>query len=170
MTGIRHVVWTWLHTLDQEHLFESFLENGYDDLETVKQMGEEDLLAIGVDDQETRFVISQAARMLREKGAAWVYFIRYIYMVTYICVLLVEGINTLYCLSYQISRDDLECENDYEKPGSESSGVSSWKSWQEADAQFRVNHSSPYFSNSLSLSSMSSFSSCLSPYPPKLQA
>ena len=76
MTGIRHVVWTWLHTLDQEHLFDSFLENGYDDLETVKQMGEEDLLAIGVEDQETRFVISQAARMLREKGAAWVYFIR----------------------------------------------------------------------------------------------
>ena len=35
-------------------------------------------------------------------------------------------------------RDDLDCENDYEKPGSESSGVSSWKSWQEADAQFRV--------------------------------
>lgn len=76
MTGTRHVVWTWLHTLDQEHLFESFLENGYDDLETVKQMGEEDLLAIGVEDTETRLVINQAARMLREKGAAWVYFIR----------------------------------------------------------------------------------------------
>ena len=76
MTGTRHVVWTWLHTLDQEHLFESFLENGYDDLETVKQMGEEDLLAIGVEDQDTRLVINQAARMLREKGAAWVYFIR----------------------------------------------------------------------------------------------
>ena len=80
MTGSRHVVWTWLHTLDQDHLFESFIENGYDDLETVKQMGEEDLLAIGVDDQETRFVINQAARMLREKGAAWVYFIRCIIM------------------------------------------------------------------------------------------
>ena len=38
----------------------------------------------------------------------------------------------------ELSRDDMECENDYEKPGSESSGVSSWKSWQEADAQFRV--------------------------------
>ena len=38
----------------------------------------------------------------------------------------------------EMSRDDLESENDYEKPGSESSGVSSWKSWQEADAQFRV--------------------------------
>ena len=83
MTGIRHVVWTWLRTLDQEHLFDSFLENGYDDLETVKQMGEEDLLAIGVEDQETRFVISQAARMLREKGAAWVYFIRCIIMFMY---------------------------------------------------------------------------------------
>ena len=23
LTGIRHVVWTWLHALDQEHLFES---------------------------------------------------------------------------------------------------------------------------------------------------
>ena len=42
----------------------------------------------------------------------------------------------------EISRDDLDCENDYEKPGSESSGVSSWKSWQEADAQFRVRLSS----------------------------
>ena len=77
MTGSRHVVWTWLHTLDQEQLFEAFLENGYDDLETVKQMGEEDLVAIGVDDQETRIVVSQAAKMLREKGAAWVYFIRW---------------------------------------------------------------------------------------------
>ena len=41
-------------------------------------------------------------------------------------------------IDMEISRDDLESENDYEKPGSESSGVSSWKSWQEADAQFRV--------------------------------
>ena len=50
------------------------------EMETQKLMGEEDLMAIGVDDQETRFVISQAARMLREKGAAWVYFIRYIFI------------------------------------------------------------------------------------------
>ena len=97
MTGIRHVVWTWLHTLDQEHLFESFLENGYDDLETVKQMGEEDLLAIGVDDQETRFVISQAARMLRERGAAWVYFIRYIYIVTCIYVSFLRRVS-IHCI------------------------------------------------------------------------
>ena len=46
------------------------------DLAILQVVGEEDLVAIGVDDQETRIVVSQAAKMLREKGAAWVYFIR----------------------------------------------------------------------------------------------
>ena len=164
MTGNRHVVWTWLHTLDQEHLFESFLENGYDDLETVKQMGEEDLLAIGVEDQETRFVINQAAKMLREKGAAWVYFIRCIESYIHVSILRKATIqnNTWHWLIH-ISRDDLDCENDYEKPGSESSGVSSWKSWQEADAQFRVRTSSPSFI--CSNSCLSSLPSCHTKLP-----
>ena len=48
------------------------------------------------------------------------------------------ALSLLSLIDMEMSRDDLESENDYEKPGSESSGVSSWKSWQEADAQFRV--------------------------------
>ena len=60
-----HIVWSWLHSLGQSALFCNFLEHGYDDLETVKQLGEEDLLAIGVQEQEVRDLLRHAARRLR---------------------------------------------------------------------------------------------------------
>ena len=49
------------------------MDNGYDDLETVKQIGPDDLDAIGVASLHDRAFILDAVRVLREQGAAWVY-------------------------------------------------------------------------------------------------
>ena len=49
--------------------FQEFLDNGYDDLETVKQIGTEDLDAIGVVNQHHRAFILDAVRVLREQGS-----------------------------------------------------------------------------------------------------
>ena len=45
------------------------MDNGYDDLETVKQIGTEDLDAIGVVNQHHRAFILDAVRVLREQGS-----------------------------------------------------------------------------------------------------
>ena len=50
-----------------------FLYNVYDDLETVKRIGPEDLDAIGVVSVHHRAFLLDAVRVLREQGAAWVY-------------------------------------------------------------------------------------------------
>uniref|UniRef100_A0A1A9VT04 SAM domain-containing protein n=1 Tax=Glossina austeni TaxID=7395 RepID=A0A1A9VT04_GLOAU len=52
---------------------ESFMENGYDELEICKQIGEIDLDAIGVDNAQHRSKLLKSVRTLREKGAALVY-------------------------------------------------------------------------------------------------
>ena len=49
------------------------MDNGYDDLETVKQIGPDDLDAIGVASLHDRAFILDAVRVLREQGATWVY-------------------------------------------------------------------------------------------------
>ena len=46
-----NIVATWLNFLQVGEYSDSFLDNGYDDLETVKQIRLEDLRAIGVDNQ-----------------------------------------------------------------------------------------------------------------------
>ena len=46
-----NIVATWLNFLQVGEYSDSFLDNGYDDLETVKQIRVEDLRAIGVDNQ-----------------------------------------------------------------------------------------------------------------------
>ena len=45
------------------------MDNGYDDLETVKQIGTEDLDAIGVVNKHHRAFILDAVRVLREQGS-----------------------------------------------------------------------------------------------------
>ena len=55
------------------HYALDFLDNGYDDLETVKRVGPEDLDAIGVVSVHHRAFLLDAVRVLREQGAAWVY-------------------------------------------------------------------------------------------------
>jgi hypothetical protein len=72
--GIHNVgLGTWLHFLQMEQYLSDFVDNGYDDLETAKKIGAEDLEAIGVDDPHHRVFLLDAVRVLREQGAAWVY-------------------------------------------------------------------------------------------------
>ena len=68
-----NIVVEWLHFLQLGHYASDFIDNGYDDLETVKRIGPEDLDAIGVVSVHHRAFLLDAVRVLREQGAAWVY-------------------------------------------------------------------------------------------------
>ena len=56
------------------HYTQAFLDNGYDDLEVCKQIGDPDLDAIGVDRHEDRQSVLDAVKILREEGGTAVYF------------------------------------------------------------------------------------------------
>ncbi|KAK7069671.1 Sterile alpha motif [Halocaridina rubra] len=68
------IVTEWLKSLHLEQYSESFIDNGYDDLEICKQIGAPDLDAIGVVNPGHRNTLLGAVMMLREEGAASVYF------------------------------------------------------------------------------------------------
>lgn len=70
-----NIIENWLRSLDLALYTQSFLDNGYDDLEICKQVGEEDLDAIGVQDTEHRSTLLQAVDHLRQHGGSHVYFI-----------------------------------------------------------------------------------------------
>ena len=70
-----NIVVEWLNFLQLGHYASAFIDNGYDDLETVKRVGPEDLDAIGVVSVHHRAFLLDAVRVLREQGAAWVYLI-----------------------------------------------------------------------------------------------
>ena len=72
-SGSEAAVHTWLNFLQMERYAQDFIDNGYDDLETVKRIGLEDLDAIGVDSVSHKAFILDAVRVLRERGAVWVY-------------------------------------------------------------------------------------------------
>ena len=63
----------WLRFLDKEEYSDSFIDNGYDDLETLKLIEKEDLEAIGVMKKDHQDYLLAAVKVLKEKGAAWVY-------------------------------------------------------------------------------------------------
>ena len=67
-----HIVRTWLRFLHVEQYSDSFLESGYDDMETVKLIEVEDLEANGVTRRDHKRYMLYNVRMLRENGAAWV--------------------------------------------------------------------------------------------------
>lgn len=69
-----NIVVEWLRSLQLGQYAESFLDNGYDDLEICKQVGDPDLDAIGVLNPSHRARLLQSVRTLREEGAASVYF------------------------------------------------------------------------------------------------
>ncbi|GAB1604803.1 SAM and SH3 domain-containing protein 1-like isoform X6 [Argonauta hians] len=69
-----NIVTDWLRSLSLVHYTQAFLDNGYDDLEICKQIGDPDLDAIGVFKQEHRQRILDAVRILREQGGTAVYF------------------------------------------------------------------------------------------------
>ena len=61
----------WLHFLQMEMYSQEFVDNGYDDLETVKRIGAEDLDAIGVTAPSHRAFLLDAVKVLREQGCVW---------------------------------------------------------------------------------------------------
>lgn len=61
------IVYEWLKTLQLTQYVESFVDNGYDDLEVCKQIGEADLDAIGVIPQHHRLKVLRAVQRLREQ-------------------------------------------------------------------------------------------------------
>nr|XP_055167493.1 LOW QUALITY PROTEIN: sterile alpha motif domain-containing protein 5 [Nyctereutes procyonoides] len=65
-----NIVYEWLRALQLAHYAESFVDNGYDDLEVCKQIGDPDLDAIGVLAPAHRRRILEAVRRLREQDAA----------------------------------------------------------------------------------------------------
>ncbi|XP_022293700.2 SAM and SH3 domain-containing protein 1-like isoform X5 [Crassostrea virginica] len=69
-----NIVEDWLKSIDLEIYTEAFLDNGYDELEVCKQIGEPDLDAIGVTNETHREIILQAVIKIKEEGATSVYF------------------------------------------------------------------------------------------------
>ncbi|XP_014608683.1 PREDICTED: uncharacterized protein LOC106789193 isoform X2 [Polistes canadensis] len=74
MTMASNIVVEWLRSLHLGQYSESFIDNGYDDLEICKQIGDPDLDAIGVLNLTHRSRLLQSVKTLREEGAASVYF------------------------------------------------------------------------------------------------
>ena len=66
---------SWLRSMYLECYLEAFLDNGYDELEICKQIGDRDLDAIGVYHPHHRQTIMHQVRILQEKGGFHVYFI-----------------------------------------------------------------------------------------------
>lgn len=69
-----NIVTEWLRSLDMMAYSQAFLDNGYDELETCKQIGPDDLDAIGVVNMEQRSDLLMAVDRLREEGGTAVYF------------------------------------------------------------------------------------------------
>ncbi|XP_009323860.1 PREDICTED: sterile alpha motif domain-containing protein 5 [Pygoscelis adeliae] len=66
-----NIVYEWLKTLQLPQYAESFVDNGYDDLEVCKQIGDPDLDAIGVAVPHHRRRIHEAVRRLKESSLVW---------------------------------------------------------------------------------------------------
>lgn len=64
----------WLRSLGFIHYTQAFLDNGYDELEICKEIGKEDLDAIGVRNVKDRTDILNAVARLKQAGTA-VYFV-----------------------------------------------------------------------------------------------
>ncbi|XP_053565088.1 sterile alpha motif domain-containing protein 5 isoform X2 [Bombina bombina] len=72
-----NIVYEWLKALQLSQYAESFVDNGYDDLEVCKQIGDPDLDAIGVMVPQHRKKIHDAVHRLKEEekeSASGLYF------------------------------------------------------------------------------------------------
>lgn len=71
-----NIVYEWLKTLKLSQYAQSFVDNGYDDLEVCKQIGDPDLDAIGVSIPHHRRRIQEAVQRLKEEdqNTAGLYF------------------------------------------------------------------------------------------------
>ena len=135
-----NVVQKWLRFLDVEEYSESFIDNGYDDLETVKLIEMEDLEAIGVMRRDHQDYLLASVKVLRESGAAWVYL--------------------LYCETTDDTEDKFESDNDYcssDKYVGGSSGPESFKSSIYPDSDETVSEESSSEEQKFRLSSIEYF-------------
>ena len=123
--------------LNIEEYAEQFIDNGYDDLETVKMMGEEDLKAIGIDNQKDEEMILLSVMILREQGAAWVY-------------LLLgdeeDGAGTSSSGKMSISEDDCSSFSRSERNSMSNEDVFFSRSWKREDYNCRDNKSKTFVS------------------------
>ena len=69
-----NIVEEWLRCLGLVQYTQAFVDNGYDDLEVCKQIGNQDLDAIGVLKHPHRKEILRGVHVLREEGGTQVYF------------------------------------------------------------------------------------------------
>uniref|UniRef100_A0A8B9LX53 Sterile alpha motif domain-containing protein 5 n=1 Tax=Astyanax mexicanus TaxID=7994 RepID=A0A8B9LX53_ASTMX len=67
MSNGPNIVYEWLKTLQLCQYVEAFVDNGYDDLEVCKQIGDPDLDAIGVFNPHHRQKLLRAVRRLRDE-------------------------------------------------------------------------------------------------------
>ena len=112
-----NIVFYWLKYLDLESHFDNFLDHGYDELETIKCIGEEDLKAIGVNLKNEQSALLEAVEFIRHRGAAWVYF-------------LPHAIDNHIYEAHENMHSD-QCLDTNEKTNSDSSGVESWESSED---------------------------------------
>ena len=70
---VPNIVVEWLTFLQLGHYSKGFLDNGYDDLETVKKIGPADLDAIGVLSAHHRAFLLDAVRVLKEQASHHLY-------------------------------------------------------------------------------------------------
>jgi hypothetical protein len=66
-TPVPNIVLEWLSFLQLGEYGRGFIDNGYDDLETVKRIGPADLDAIGVLSAHHRAFLLDAVRVLKEQ-------------------------------------------------------------------------------------------------------
>ena len=64
----------WLRSLGLLNYVQAFIDNGYDDLDICKQIGDEDLDAIGVINAKDRKDIIASVQSLKDQGVHAVYF------------------------------------------------------------------------------------------------
>ena len=67
--GVPNIVVEWLTFLQLGQYRQGFIDNGYDDLETVKKIGPADLDAIGVLSAHHRAFLLDAVRVLKEQAS-----------------------------------------------------------------------------------------------------
>ena len=83
-----------------ERYAEGFVDNGYEDFETVKQMGRADLETVGVADYHMEYMLSAVAVLQQKARAYWLvdFFFSSIYLFFWQMMLLYISLYLLECM------------------------------------------------------------------------